>query len=252
MLDILREFPQRNLMITHDIVAWSLNDSEKFYEMSAHSRRAGCVLIISPKRTSDWQWGDHNWTVGELWMRPMLTFAVLIVKKASDARWVKGLQRSLKWPSNVPTKNRLQMMGRTDGHGMNPQRAKSHAWVRHGWTCNERTTYRRPDDERAQWTTSLTKGGHYLMHWTDCTVFRWWRTKDHNGFLDEVMLTLSGSYIYPHRSSGCTASIPDAHGQSITTRRTVAGLTVTRHHSDTPSPFLLKKSSLDPAWRTTA
>ena len=54
----------------------------------------------------------------------------------------------------------------------------------------------------------------------------------HNGSLDEIILTWSASYIH-NRSSVCTASITNAHGRRITTRRTVASLTATRYHNTT-------------------
>ena len=62
-------------------VAWTLEDSEKFNEIRAYSRRAGCLLRINRRRTSIEQWADHNRTMGKPWLRPMLAFAALSVNK---------------------------------------------------------------------------------------------------------------------------------------------------------------------------
>ena len=173
-------------------VAWNLKDSEKFNEISVYLRRACCVLRINRRQTLNGQWADHNRTMGEPWLRPMLAFVALSVNKHRT----HGESRvcytyTLKWPSTVQTTNRLWTMGR---HTVNPQRAKSEPRAHHGrtrqqwktdmrWNHSEDTAYTTcwqhsrfeicdssPDDG-IQRAISFSLGKHDLRQWIDtyCT-----------------------------------------------------------------------------------
>ena len=166
-------------------VAWSLNDSEKFNEIRAHLRRAGCVLRINRRRTLNGQWADHNRTMGEPWMRPMLAFAALSVNKHrthGESRVCYGQRNDRPnekptvndwWTRRGPAAGKLRA-GHECGKG-------ERAWNEQH-TCGEsiasmqstadwqRSRFEKcessPDDGPQQ-TTSLNKDEHNLRHWNE-------------------------------------------------------------------------------------
>ena len=113
---------------------WNLNDSEEFNEgLFAASR-----LCTENKSEANFEWAvswpqlDHGRTM----TAPDVDLSCTEREQASDSRWVKGLQRSLKWPSTVQTTNRLNDGWARSGPTADKERAMSAPWANVQWTNN--------------------------------------------------------------------------------------------------------------------
>ena len=64
-------------LVQGEPVAKNFENSQKFNEITVYSRRAGCALRVNLRRTLNGQWANHNRTMGEPWLRPMLACSSL-------------------------------------------------------------------------------------------------------------------------------------------------------------------------------
>ena len=90
-----------------------------------------------PEANFDWTVSEPQSDNGRIMTVPDAGLCCTERKQASDARWVGGLLHTLKWLSTIQTINRLWTRS---GPAVDPQRAKSGPWARHGQTRNERRT----------------------------------------------------------------------------------------------------------------
>ena len=169
---------------------WNLNDSEKLNEIRAYSRRAGCALRINGRRILNGQWADHNWTMGEAWLRPVLTIAALSMNKQQRAHGESRVcsQRSLKWPSTVRSKDTLTVNDGCTRSGQiaRHERAMVERAMNEQQTCGESTVslhaachvhtgiilgLKYAKARPIMGATSFSLGKHDLRQWTDssCT-----------------------------------------------------------------------------------